>query len=267
MTDDGRPGDGAASPELSHDDWYDGSIKLHQPRKGLRATTDAVLLAAAVPDKARVGLELGAGAGAASLALACRLPGISITAVEKDPLLAGLLARNVEENGYADRIEAVEADVFDREAAGSWQGRFDHVFLNPPYNDAASSLSGDARRREAMAETDLGRWIGVATSCLEPKGRMLMISRSDRLPEILDGLAGAGAGEVVARPVHSRADQPAIRVLIAARKGVGGPMALLPPLVLQAGEDGELGGEMKSVSHDRAAIDMVHPARAKPSPA
>ena len=252
--------------ELSHDDWYDGSLKLWQPLKGLRATTDAVLLAAAVPERAGAALELGAGTGAASLALARRLRHIRITAVEKDPLLAGLLARNIGENGLAERIEAVEADVFDADSARPWRERFDNVFLNPPYNDAASSLSGDTLRRGAMAEADLARWVGLAAACLRPKGRMVLVSRSDRLPEILAGLERAGAGEVVALPVHSLAGQPAIRVLLSARKGIEGPMALLPPLVMRAGEGGEPTPGMRAISHGRAAIDMAHPARGQTRP-
>ena len=253
-------------PELSQDDWYDGSLRLWQPLRGLRATTDAVLLAAAVPERAREALELGAGAGAASLALARRLAHVRITAVEKDPLLASLLVRNIEENGFAGRIAAVGADIFDADSNRAWRGQFDHVFLNPPYNDAASSMSGDAMRRGAMAEADLVRWVDLAVACLRSKGRLVMVSRNDRLPEILAGLEGAGAGETVALPVHSLADQPAIRVLLAARKGIKGPMALLPPLVLSTGEGGEPTPAMRAISHDRAAIDMAHPARPPAAP-
>ena len=250
-------------PGLSHDSWYDGSLRLWQPRKGFRATTDAVLLAAAVPAKAGTALELGAGAGAACLALACRLPQIRITAVEGDPLMADLLVRNIEENGYADRIEAVNANIFDAAGSSLWRGRRELVFMNPPYNDAGSSLSSDASRRDAMAEQDLSRWIRLAAGCLEPKGRLVMISRSDRLPEILEGLSAAGAGEVVVRPVHSLPGQPAIRVLLAARKGVRGPLALLAPLLLDDGKGSGSSREMQAVSHGRAAIDMAHPARGR----
>lgn len=256
-----------APPEttsLSHDDWYDGSLKLWQPSDGFRATTDAVLLAAAVPERAKIVLELGAGGGAASLALARRLPHIRVTAAENNPLMAGLLARNAEENGYAEQIEAVEADIFDPALSRSWEGRYDHVFFNPPYNDAASSLSDNTQRRSAMAGTDPARWVGLAATCLKPKGRLVMISRSDRLPEILEGVARAGAGEAVVRPVHSQADQPAIRFLLAARKGIVGPLAMLPPLVLRSGAEDGLSPEMRAISHDRAAIDMAHPARGKP---
>src|ERR1022692_4866870 len=66
-----------------------GRVKYIQPRDGLRAAIDPVLLAAAVP--ARPGervLEGGTGAGAALLCLAARVPDISGLGIDRD---AGLL--------------------------------------------------------------------------------------------------------------------------------------------------------------------------------
>ena len=45
-------------------------------------------------------------------------------------------------------------------------GQYDHVFFNPPYNDEASSLSGDSRRREAMAGMICMAGSGWLHSCL-----------------------------------------------------------------------------------------------------
>jgi len=58
-------------------------VIVRQPETGFRAGLDAVMLAAAVPDGATA-LELGAGAGTASLCLAARLPSIAITGIEID---------------------------------------------------------------------------------------------------------------------------------------------------------------------------------------
>ena len=258
-----------SSPPLTHDRWYDGSLTLWQPEAGFRATTDAVLLAASIPDSTRHAIELGAGGGAASLALAMRfkamrlpsigLEGLTITAVERDPLMAELLHRNIAENGFADSIRAVEADIFDPSMAKAWQGRHDLAFCNPPYNDVASSQSGDARRRGAVAADDLGGWVDAALGCLAARGRIVMISRSDRLDEILAALSRADTGEVVIRPVHGQVGNPAIRVLMTARKGISGPMTLLPPLVLRQGDG--LTPEMERISHQRAAIDLLAPGR------
>ena len=71
-----------SSIEPRCDGFLGGRVQAWQPAAGYRAGVDAVLLAAAVP--ARPGdtaLELGAGAGVASLCLATRVPGLSVTAV------------------------------------------------------------------------------------------------------------------------------------------------------------------------------------------
>ena len=63
-----------APGELTRDRFLDGRLLVAQPRSGYRAAMDPVLLAAACP--ARPGeavLELGCGAGVASLCLGWRL--------------------------------------------------------------------------------------------------------------------------------------------------------------------------------------------------
>src|SRR5215208_6092627 len=72
-----------------------GRLRLRQPRRGHRVGHDAILLAAA--SRGRRGdhvVDLGAGVGAAGLALARRVPGLSVTLVEIDPGLAALAAEN-----------------------------------------------------------------------------------------------------------------------------------------------------------------------------
>src|SRR3954451_24519895 len=72
-----------------------GKLRLKQPARGHRFGHDAILLAAACP--ARAGeqvVDLGAGVGAAGLALAARVDGCAVTLVEIDPPLAALAAEN-----------------------------------------------------------------------------------------------------------------------------------------------------------------------------
>jgi tRNA1(Val) A37 N6-methylase TrmN6 len=79
-----------------------GRLRLRQPRRGHRVGHDAILLAAATG--ARPGdhlVDLGAGVGAAGLAVAARVPGTRMTLVERDPVLAALAAGNAERNGWA----------------------------------------------------------------------------------------------------------------------------------------------------------------------
>src|ERR1700741_1966998 len=81
-----------------------GRLRLRQPRRGHRVGHDAILLAAACP--ARTGdkvVDLGAGIGAAGLALAARVPGTTVTLVEVEPTLAALADENVRRNGLDER--------------------------------------------------------------------------------------------------------------------------------------------------------------------
>src|SRR5579872_6076147 len=70
---------------LTEDAFLGGKLRLRQPKSGHRAGHDAVLLAAATPaypgDQV---VDLGAGVGAAGLAVAKRVPGIKLILVEID---------------------------------------------------------------------------------------------------------------------------------------------------------------------------------------
>jgi tRNA1(Val) A37 N6-methylase TrmN6 len=238
---------------ISEDRWFDGNLTLMQPARGFRATTDAILLAAAIPPQVQHPIELGAGAGAVVLALAARLPTITMTAVELDPMLAVLLRQNVANNGFSERITPIEGDALAAEA--SWHGRHDLVFANPPYNDAQSSLSANVQRQAAMAADDLGAWVSAMARAVAPKGRMVMICRADRLDEVLAAMP-PNFGDCSLRPVHTMPDIPASRVLVSARKSVEGTLCLLPPLLLRE-DDKTLTAEMTAISHHRGAINLL----------
>src|SRR3954471_19957724 len=91
---------GPMADEITEDAVLGGRLSLRQPRRGHRFGHDTILLAAATPARAREhALELGAGVGAAGLALAQRVPSLDVTLIEIDPELAGLAAENAERNG------------------------------------------------------------------------------------------------------------------------------------------------------------------------
>lgn len=217
-----------------------GRLRLLQPRRGHRFGHDAILLAAAV--EARPGqrvIELGAGIGAASLALLARVPGLSATLVEIDPNLTDLATHNIARNGFAAMARTVTLDVGATArsfaAAGLAPGTADHVLMNPPFNDPGRQASPERLRRMAHAagaET-LPDWIRAATRLLRPGGRLTLIWRSDGLAGILCALA-KGYGAIAVRPVHAGADRPAIRVLVRGIKASRGPLSLMPALVLHA---------------------------------
>ena len=233
---------------MTSDSWYGGRLTLRQPEKGFKATTDALLLAAAIPQDAQHVLELGAGVGAASLALAARLDQVKVTAVERDEEIAALLAQNIDDNQMSARVVTVSGDAFDEKP--HWEGRHDLVMMNPPYNDHRSTLSDNEYRKAAMATDDLARWIKAAAKGLVMKGRLVMISRSDKLDEIMKGLE-ADFGDISLKPIYTKTDDAAKRVLVSARKGVEGPLSILPSLMLDQDEDALNGGALEMIPKGR----------------
>jgi tRNA1(Val) A37 N6-methylase TrmN6 len=228
----------AAEPaDVSEDAVLGGRLILRQPRKGHRVGHDAMLLAAAC--SARPGqrlIDLGAGVGAAGLAVAARVDDLAVTLVEVDRALAELARDNAARNGLAARVQAICLDVAAPPAAfaaaGLGPGAADHVLMNPPFNTAHHPSPDHARRLAHAATPDTAaQWIGVAGGLLGASGVVTLIWRADGLDAVLGALGGA-FGAVTILPVHPKPQAPAIRVLVRAVKGSRAPLALLPGLHL-----------------------------------
>jgi tRNA1Val (adenine37-N6)-methyltransferase len=215
--------------EFTEDGFLDGRVRVRQPVLGFRSGLDAVMLAAAVP--ARAGdtvLELGAGAGAASLCLAARVAGCSINGVEIAPELVALANGNALANGMASRVQFVEANVLT--LPQELQTGFDHVLCNPPFHDADGEASADAWRTQALQDQGtFHRWLETGVKRTAPNGTFTIILRADRLSEALDALPRAGVSVL---PLWPKTGLAAKRVIIQWHHGKRAPFALLPGLVL-----------------------------------
>lgn len=220
-----------------------GRLSLRQPGSGHRAGTDAVLLAACLPASAQGrAVDVGAGVGAAGLSALTRAAMLGMSCVEIDPALADLCAQNIVENGLADRARAVTADILkpaSRRATGLTDGGFDWAMTNPPFLDpAAARISPDAAKARAhVAQDGLEAWMKASVALLAPGGHFLMIHRADALADILASADGR-IGGLRLMPVHAKANQPAVRLLVSGKKGSRAPLALLPPLVLHETDGG-----------------------------
>jgi tRNA1(Val) A37 N6-methylase TrmN6 len=224
--------------EITEDAVLGGRLRLRQPRFGHRVGHDAILLAAATPARpGECAVELGAGVGAAGLALAKRVDGVRVTLVEIDRTLCALAQDNARLNGLDSRVNVRACDVADVVTSGL--GSADRVLMNPPFNDPARlQLSPDPARRLAHAASadTLARWIGVAAGLLASGGTLSLIWRADGRADLERALRGE-FGNVHILPVQPHVDAPAIRVLVRAEKGGSAARVLLPGLILN-GPDG-----------------------------
>ena len=231
---------------MSVDALLGGRVTIAQPDGGLRASLDPVLLAATVdPPTSATVLELGTGSGVALACVRARRPDLTVIGVERDLALLPFAARNL----ATGQVVAADVATLPLVAMAAW------VLLNPPYHDPASSRPPRADRQGAVQEaTPLGVWIAAARQALIPGGRLSLIHRADRLPEVLAALTGFG--QLTVLPLWPRAGVPARRVLIGAVKGSRAPACLLPGLVLH-GEGAAFTPAAEEVLRDGAALPLL----------
>lgn len=177
-------------------------------------------------------LDLGCGVGAAMYCLAARVGRVHLTGLEREAEYCMLARQNAEHIGcrttlYQGCVTSPPLELR--------QQSFDHVIFNPPYHPQSALGSVVALRDRAnREEVPLANWVGTALARLLPRGRLTVIHRAERLPELLAAL-GDRAGEVVVKPLAARIGRDAKRVIVTARKGARGPFRLAPPLVLHKG--------------------------------
>jgi tRNA1(Val) A37 N6-methylase TrmN6 len=249
-----------AGATATQDQFLGGRLLLRQPAQGHRAGSDAVLLAAAAPQQiSGRALDVGAGVGAAGLALAALRQDLAFGLIEKDPDLAALACENLRANGFAEHGAVHATDVLDRasrQAGGLADAAAGLIITNPPFLDEKTSrASPDAGKRMAHvmpAGVRLEDWIASCLSLLAEGGVLVMIHRPEALPAMLAGLAGQ-AGEVMLKPIQPQIGKPAVRLLLRAKKGSRGPLAIAAPLVLHEGP--RFTAEAEALHRGQALID------------
>jgi tRNA1(Val) A37 N6-methylase TrmN6 len=254
---------GRTQNDITDDAALSGRLRLLQPRHGHRFGHDAILLAAAAPARdGDVAAELGAGVGAAGLALASRVPGTRVRLLELDPGLTALAAENARRNGLADRVEAVALDIGAVAAAFARAGlpaaSFDIVLMNPPFNDPGRHQASPQPRRRlahALPGAALPQWIAAAARLLRPGGVLTTMFRADAFDRLTAALA-PGFGAITLMPIRPKPGTDAIRVIIGAVKASRAPSAIVPDLVL-AEADGRPTAAAEAVLRDGAPLPLA----------
>lgn len=224
------------------DAFHRGRFYLLQPAaKGHRSGVDAMILASTVPDGflGRVA-DLGAGAGAAGLAVLSRCSSAKVALIERSDFMA-TFARNsvgLAQNAHiAERAEVIEADVTlagkERIAAGLNDNSFDFAIMNPPFNRPADRSTPDPVKAEAHVMTDgmMEQWIRTAAAIVRPGGGIGIIARPTSIGDLLDALRGRFGGLMIV-PVQPRPQQAAIRIVIKGIRGSRAGLTLQPALIM-----------------------------------
>jgi len=251
----------AAPGGTTCDGFLDGRLQILQPTDGYRAATDPVFLAASVPAKTGQSvLELGCGAGVASLCLGWRVRGLQLVGVEVQPDYAELAELNALRNEIP--LSVIRADITNLPPSVTGTS-FDNVILNPPFFGRQTvTVPGNAGKQVAHVErTLLQDWLHIALKRLKPRGHVSLIHLSERLPEIMASLY-AKTGDICILPLAPRPGKAARRVIVTARKGTAGPATLLAPFVVHASAShkatgGDFSPRASAVLRSGQALDLA----------
>ena len=230
--------------KTTQDAFHNGAFHLLQANNGAhRAGMDALLLAACVPESGKSEdlriADFGAGCGIVGFACANRLPSAKVDLFEIDEEIAELARQSAalpENHSMADQINVFNENItlknIDKDA-------YHWVLGNPPFNDNHHRSSPNAQRRLAhdMDNNTLPDWVDAAAYALKMKDHLAFILRPSSLPEMLSAL-DREFGSIKIRPVITKLDQPASRMIIVARKGGRAGLQILREFVVHSRDGG-----------------------------
>jgi len=252
------------------DIFHRGGFSLVQPLKqGHRAGMDAMLLAACVPDDFSGHLvDLGAGSGAAALAVLSRLKNkenfkkCDVTLVEYSPLMLDFAEKTrVHPNNHhlRDHINIIAADVRlkgrARNLSGLPDNYFDFAIMNPPFNSVNDRKTPDQEKAQAhvMEEGLFSDWLRTAAAIVRPGGRIALIARPAALLDILSSMRGRFGGLILI-PILPRPDTQAIRIIITGQRGSRKNLEIAAPLILHESEGHDFTARVDAINNGRASL-------------
>lgn len=229
------PNEAHSDGDFTEDTFFDGTIRVRQPRFGYRFSLDAVVLAHAVrPRQGETVLDLGTGCGVIPILLGSQYKDVRIYAVEIQEELASLAKENVILNRLESRIHILHADLRTMDYA-SIPLPVDRVVSNPPFRRIPSGrINPNTQRAIARHEValTLGGLFQVVRSVLKTGGRLAMIYCADRLAELFSSLDAFGLRPKMLRNLHSYQNSVAKLCLVEAVKGACGGLTIAPPLII-----------------------------------
>ncbi len=254
-------------PPVTVDKFLGGRFVVEQPQIGRhRSGTDAILLAAAVPQNATGCLvDLGAGVGVAGMAAACRIPDLKVVLVERDPVMLALCRRSLkrsENDHIRGRITVLPADVTakgsQRHAVGLTGASADHVILNPPYfeGSAVSPSPSDTKAgAHVLANSGLDPWIRTAADILKGGGTLTAIYRAGGLTDLLTAMSGR-FGNITILPIISRKGQAASRIILQGQRDSRSELSIRAGLVMHEDNGNTYRQDVEALLRHGAALDL-----------
>ena len=208
-------------------------LEIFQLSEGYRGNIDSVLIAASLAVKSgQKVLELGCGNGVALCCLLYRIRGIEAFAIEIDKSAADLCKQNIKAN-------KLQATIFNNDLTDNIEELenvlFDHVFMNPPFfkKGSVKTSSNQSSFRAKVETVALSVWISIAMKQCKPNGKITIIQRVDRLPDIIETI-NYQFGCITVQPLSSFEYTEPKTIIVQATKCSRAPFKLLRPKIIHS---------------------------------
>jgi tRNA1(Val) A37 N6-methylase TrmN6 len=217
---------------VTHDTLLGGSIRLVQPVRGYRVNVDSLLLAsfAAVGQKARLAVDLGAGVGVLSLLLGQSGAAARFALVEREAELLELARQNIAHAKLEATLHAI--DIERQRLPRELVGQADLVVANPPFYAPDEHRSARHPLARAAKHGSVTPFVTAAAQALVgSRGRAAFVYPARSLPALLEASQRAGLVPKRLRFVHPHHEAAARLALCELRRARRGGLVVEPPLV------------------------------------
>jgi len=212
-----------------------GKVKIQQFKRGVKVSSDAVLLASVIDDavacKVKDVLDVGCGAGGVLLCLLHRFNWLNAVGLDLQPEMLELARASIKLNSFDKQVCLVQDDIFSLKSDVR-DKLFDLVITNPPYYKGYTSPDRVKARAHSEQGLDLVEWISVCVKRLRGNGVFAIVHKAERVDDILYACKKNFLGHVEMFPLASHDGEVANRVIVRAVKLSRTPAILYPPVIL-----------------------------------
>lgn len=232
---------------LTHD-LLTPEVRVWQREKGHRFSSDDVATAyvawQAVPAPKSF-VDLGCGLGSVLLLLAWKTPSAHAVGIEAQAQSFALLSRNVEENGFGDRVTIHHGDLRDEAAIARLGHGFDLVTGTPPYFPPGRAIDAlDEQRTRARMETRGGveAYIETAVRLVRVDGVVVLCGDAEADARVMQAAPAHGARVVARCDVIPRSGRSTLFSVWTLRIGAGEGALAVSSLTLRDDAGAPAGG-------------------------
>ncbi len=235
--------------KFSADHLQGNLLDILQPEKGYRFSLDPVILCAhvKVTGSERI-IDVGCGCGIMPILLANRYSHLKIFGIEIQTDFIPFAMKNVRNHSLERNIHIIHNDIQNIKTADV-NGKADMIISNPPYKKKHSGrLNPNSQKAIARHEItlDIDTLFRCSKRLLNKNGKLYMIFPSERLSDLMSGMARHMFCPEFLRFVHIKQNTPAKRVVLCAVKNSRSSCIIPPPLYIYS-EDNTFSDEYVSM--------------------